>query len=286
MSSEEKPALTRDQAALIIREASTEETVLVGGQAVVFWCERFDIPLPGPALTRDIDFYGGKEAVIAASEKLAAMNPRVYIASLDDATPNSGKIAVDLPGLEDACEIDFLYLVAGLGSMEVLEKAVPMQIDGVTINVIHPLLLLESKISNLKQIPEKRGFAGQSQAKLAVEVAKRFLVNTVGQVEPRQTLNMLKRVIRFSDGDEAKYAWYHFDIDTTAAVPLDALRQAGDPQIQRFLNEGWPVEEQRLNEHRERFRSIADRQKAYEASLNRPKGPGDNEIFESDAPRG
>jgi len=260
----EKKVLTRDQASEIIRRASSDDSVLVGGQAVVFWCEHFGIAQPLPVLTRDIDFYGGKEAIVAAADRLKVFNARVYMASLDDATPNSGKIAFDLPGLE-AGEIDFLYLIKGLGSMEVLEKAVPIVIDGIEINMIHPVLLLESKLTNVATIVRKRDPEGLAQAALAIDVVKHFIGSSIGMVEPRATLNILKRVLRYADTDEAKYCWYHHGIDSLDAVPLDVLQTSPEAVIQRFVSEGLPVERQRIEEHRARYQSIVDRQKAYEA---------------------
>lgn len=258
--------LTRDQASAIIQLASTDDSVLIGGQSVVFWAEHFGIPQPFPVLTRDIDFYGGKEAIVEAASRLQTYNPRVYLAAIDDATPNSGKIAVDVGGGDQPCEIDFVYLVKGLGSMEVLDKAVRLSIDGIEINVLHPLLLVESKLTNAATIPGKRDQAGLAQAGLAIDIARHFIASTIDLNEPRATLNMVKRVLRFANTDEARYCWYHFGLDPLQAVPVTALRASPQPVIQRFVTEGLPVDLQRLDEHRQRYRNIVDRQKAFEAS--------------------
>jgi hypothetical protein len=265
--------LTRDQASEIIKRASSSNSVLVGGQSVLMWCEHFGIEQPIAVLTRDIDFYGGKEAVLEAADSLGAYNPRVYMATLDDVTPNSGKIAIDIPGLATPCEIDFVYLVKGLGSMEVLDKAVEMWIDGVQLNVIHPLLLIESKLTNVATIPHKRGEEGVAQARLSIEIARHYIEMRMAEDEPRTTLNMVKRALRFATTDEARYCWYHHGLDVTRAVPLDKLKASKEPTLQRFVAEGFPVELRRLEEQRARYKQIVDKQKVFEAQKRAAEQP-------------
>ncbi|WP_321960049.1 hypothetical protein [Paraburkholderia sp. J7] len=271
--------LTRDQACAIIQFASSEESVLIGGQAVVFWAEHFGIPQPFPVHTRDIGFYGGKEAIVEAASRLQSYNPRVYMAAIDDTTPNSGRIAVDVRGLDTPCEIDFMYLVKGLSSTEVLDKAIRLSIDGIEIKVLHPLLLVESKLTNVATSPRKRDAASLAEARLSIEVARHFIASTVDLNDPRATLNMVKRELRFANTDEARCCWYHFDLDVVRVVPANELRASPEPTIKRFATEDMPIDLQRLDERRARYRNIVDRQKAFEASRQaapQPSPPVDN----------
>lgn len=271
MSSEDS-FLTRDQASAIIGLASGDGTVLIGGQSLVFWAEHFGIPQPLPVLTRDIDFYGGKEALVEAASRLQSYNPRVYLAAIDDSTLNSGKIVVDVMG-PNTCEIGFVYQVNGLGSTEVLDKAVRLSINGIEFNTLHPLLLVESTLTDVATIPRERDTAGIARAALAIDVARHFIAGTVDVGEPRATLNMVRRVLRFASTDEARYCWYHFGLDLVQAVPVTGLRASPEPTIQRFVTEGLPVELQRLGERRERYRNIVERQKAFEASRRDARQP-------------
>lgn len=62
--------------------------VLVGGQAVVFWVEYFDVSIPKtdrPYLTQDADFYGTHEDAKQLSTLLGA---NIRLASMDDNTAN------------------------------------------------------------------------------------------------------------------------------------------------------------------------------------------------------
>ncbi|EUC14794.1 hypothetical protein [Paraburkholderia hospita] len=268
-----KPALTRDQASAIIQRASSDDTVLVGGQSVVFWAEYFRIALPFPVLTRDIDFYGGRDDIQQAEVRLQAYNPRVFYAEIDAGTINTGKIAIDVPGLPDPCEIDFVHTVAGLGAADVFDKAVRFSLDGVELNVIHPLALAESKLVNVATIARKRNPEGIAQAGLAIEIARHFIASSIGQVEARSTLNMVKRLVRFATfTDASHYGWYHYNLDLTQAIPVAELSAVTDPVTTRFVSEGLPVDLRRVVEHRERYRKIVDQQKAFEASRRQADG--------------
>src|SRR5258708_39001032 len=129
--------------------------------------------------------------------------------------------------------------------------------------MLHAVLLMESKLINVATIVTKRGLEGRTQASLALAVVSRFITDSIGEIEPRATLNMVKRVVRFADTDEAKYCWYHYSIDVLRAVPVDALNASSEPAIQRFMNEGLPIDLRHVDAHRARYKSIVDRQKAF-----------------------
>ena len=55
--------LKPEDAALLIGQTHSENTVLIGGQAVAFWIGYFDIQAQLPALTDDIDCQRGQPCV-------------------------------------------------------------------------------------------------------------------------------------------------------------------------------------------------------------------------------
>src|SRR5688572_20479929 len=72
--------------------------LLVGGQALAFWAARLAVELPSilvPTVTADVDFIGDS----ALAQKLGRrLGWKTWVPSLDDATPNTGKVTQTLVG--------------------------------------------------------------------------------------------------------------------------------------------------------------------------------------------
>ena len=78
----------------IISKIASPDIVLVGGMAVDLWLKYYGIATEIPNLTTDVDFFGGRAAVLEAEITLKNDGQKVtsFIATLDDVTPNSGKL--------------------------------------------------------------------------------------------------------------------------------------------------------------------------------------------------
>ncbi len=135
------------------------DAVLVGGQAVNVWACHYDRNDPSwrelrPYTSRDLDFHGGLAEAQLAMRVLGAegtLNTNL------DPSPNAGVLKV---ALDDGREvlIDVLTGVYGVSAAEVERTAVDWSgsgaLAGLTLRVIHPLLLLESKAAALRGLPQ------------------------------------------------------------------------------------------------------------------------------------
>lgn len=215
-------------------EAAGDDAVLIGGMAVNLWANAYGIDTLIPSLTDDIDFYGDRIAIEDAAKRLRAQGEDVteYLATLDDATPNSGKLSIAsrTPG-DDATGIDFLSRIDGLSTDDIVSRAIPMQVEGTTVNVLHPILLLENKINNLALYPNKRNPAGIEQARLAIEIARRFLEHHAKTEDRRATLLLFERVARAAGREAACFAFKAFQLSTLSALPEDAVLRGVDPSF-------------------------------------------------------
>src|SRR5690242_13691023 len=85
------------------------EGVLVGGQALAFWADHYDVPRPETlkaAVSADVDFIAGS----ALARKLAdVLGWKSWIPTLDDATEQSGKVTHRMPD-RSVKQVDFLSL--------------------------------------------------------------------------------------------------------------------------------------------------------------------------------
>lgn len=210
-------------------EAAGEDAVLIGGMAVNLWANAYGIETNIPVFTDDIAFYGDHIAIEEAANRLRAQGEDVttYLATLDDATPNSGKLSIAprTPG-DEATGIDFLSRIDGLSTDDIVSRAVPMQVGNATINVLHPILLLENKINNLALYPVKRNPAGVEQARLAIAIARCFLERHAKTEDRRATLLLLERVARAAGREAACFAFKAFQLSMLNALPDDeALRE-------------------------------------------------------------
>jgi hypothetical protein len=156
--------LTLDQAIETIAQSSNDNTVLVGGQAVNLWMIYLGIEQESNYLTRDIDLIGSRADAISANARISLPH-KINIATMDDSTINSAVIKVMFVGESESRPIDYLTSLYGVDTEEIKRTAMDIAYNSYTIKVIHPVLLMVSKLSNLN-IESKRSPEGFAQANL------------------------------------------------------------------------------------------------------------------------
>lgn len=242
---------------------ASEDMVLVGGQSVIFWSEMLGIPLPEdiPALTEDVDFIAMQTDIVGAEIAVSAVfDAKLLIATLDDSSPNSGKMIIDYPGIGKV-NVDFLRTITGVGTDEAIKTAFPMTVDGRSIRVLSPILVLQSKVSNLGAHLNKRNREGIAQASLSIEIARRYLVAKceVTQDGKKPPYQQFEQIIRFSRSDAAMYAYKFHGLDPMASLPVEAL-----PQDDPFLIKRLPVAREHIAEQRKKFDALIQRMDAFD----------------------
>ena len=80
--------LKEEDAKVLIKESSSDKTVLVGGQAVAFWASFYSIESRLPALTSDIDYMATAAEAKKANAKITFKHS-LKVATMDDATVNA-----------------------------------------------------------------------------------------------------------------------------------------------------------------------------------------------------
>lgn len=227
--------LKPEDAALLIGQTRSENTVLIGGQAVAFWIRYFKIHAQLPALTVDIDYLGTKAEAKRASARLKFPHT-LRIATFDDNTPNSALLSVNLAGYPEPVLIDYLASIVGVESKAIEKSAVVVEFEGEPLRVLHPLQLLQAKIWNLYRLEQKRTPEGIEQARLAIEIAAAFIEQA--DMQQRELLNAIEAIGRFAQTVPARFASDNYRLDCLKAVPASVLREGVLPEA--FHKKRWP----------------------------------------------
>jgi hypothetical protein len=133
--------------------------------------------------------------------------------------------------------------------------------DGVTVRLLHPLDVLESRLRNLDVLSSKRNAIGVAQARLAVTVARAFIEGYMDAGgDPRTVRQAVKRVEKLAlDTRLSRVAFTH-DIDVLAAIPVARIAYP------RFHEQQWPKLVARLERKREKFVALQARRSTREAA--------------------
>jgi hypothetical protein len=215
------------------------DLVLVGGQAVNFWASVYEHKVPaleqaGPFTSRDIDFCGDERAVRRCAERLGG---HARVATLDDATPNSGTVVfADDGGVRRS--LDVLFAPFGLSASEVHDSAIAVDIlddagaaTGVRFHVMHPVLSMESRVHNVAGLPDTYDTErGRTQLRASIVCALEFMRDVLGggfdfDSPKRTVLKLNERIFRFCmhDRDARELYRRHSALDPARAI-LDDKR--------------------------------------------------------------
>jgi hypothetical protein len=108
-----------------------DDVVLIGGQALSFWAERYrtvpELASAAPFTSKDIDFCGQSADVERCAELLGASH-ELY-------GPRNRSVCTGIVTTTDGVQLDFVHTPRGVRSSEVQRRAIPLE----QIRVMHPI---------------------------------------------------------------------------------------------------------------------------------------------------
>jgi hypothetical protein len=238
------------------------EALLVGGQALATWAVHYRIQPVGElsrAVTMDVDFIGTSDIAVALWRSLG--RPwKLRKGTLDDVGGQVAKVYVTVPG-EGIKQVDFLSGIVGLETEAVRKRAAEIGFsDGVTVRLLHPLDVLESRLRNLDSLPAKRNDIGVAQARLAVSVVRAFIDDYMDDAgDPRRVRQAVKRVEKIALDTRLSLVAFTYEIDVLAAIPVERIAYP------RFHDQQWPRVLARLEHKRQKFVALQARANARNA---------------------
>src|SRR5262249_42281022 len=158
--------------------------VLIGGQALNYWCDRYSESHPeirqhGPFASKDIDFQADRALVPWVSKQVGG---RYTLSRPGDPTFLNGVVMFkDSHGAEQ--RIDFVRQAYGLSATEVVEASAPVTVQGSRlvfgVKIMHPLHCLKSRVHNVVGLPAQyANDHGFRQLKAAIACMRLFIEDT------------------------------------------------------------------------------------------------------------
>jgi hypothetical protein len=255
MPEAEQPPLPREDAFLVFDSVAGTHAVLVGGQAVAFWADRYRAQIPelveDPTVfvSSDVDFLGGKEDARACSIVLGG---QVYLQDAPfDSIPINAAQVVFVDSIGETRKIDFLINLCGTKRAdEIVARAVLAEIEeGRGIQIMDPITCLRTRLANISRLGLGRTDAKSlQQARVAVWAAREWLRDAamLDQKEAKKAIEAL-----------FAYALHHDHAQEAALVhgieAFDAITP--DPRLpERFHSIRFPQMQDLIEKSRARTR--------------------------------
>jgi hypothetical protein len=248
-------ALTEEEVGEILRSCKGR-ALLVGGQALAFWAQHYDVtPLGvlGANVTSDVDFLGDAQVARELAEDLKAKGWRFWRATADDGTTQTTKLSKRIEG-QGIKQIDFLGSMVGLDSERVKRRAVTLHLsDGARLQVLHPLDVLDSRLRNLASLPSKRNSQGIAQAHLAIDITRCYLEQLVREDNTRLLLKAIEYVVRIAQDRSLDPVFHELELNPLVSVPVEQV------PFEEFRMRRWPQVLALFDEQRRAYASRQQR---------------------------
>jgi hypothetical protein len=92
--------------------------------------------------------------------------------------------------------------------------------------------VLESRLKNIAEIPEKRNEQGINQAALAVQVANRYIASRASNGDEAAALKATEKVVSLAKISAGKLA-ADFGVNLINAIPFDGIKNENFQKIRR-----------------------------------------------------
>jgi len=219
--------------------------ILVGGQALAFWVERFGVDAGGEAhISLDVDFLGRRDDVRTLAELISGNAKYPPERSM---TILCGQAVIVQQDAGTFMSIDVIHRIGNMNTEAVARRAVEAELSDVagTFLVMHPLDVLLSRAENYRGIQNKQTPNGRRQVILAIDVAKRYIESMVAGDEKR-VLKAIERVAEIARSPAGAYAREH-DVDIYDAIRPDDLRKIVSNE--NFIEHRLPRLEREISEY-------------------------------------
>lgn len=227
----------------LLREASKRtELVLVGGQAVAFWAQRYADRLTEqcrqrlPLVSKDIDFWGDAEVVraLARSAHARPVFPHPY-----ERTSLAGIVKVKVHDQETVMEV--LTGLLGLDASDPADVAQPEVIAGIRLQILEPVSLLHTKVHGLVSYDQKER-NDRFHMEILFTLAGCFVEELMSKGELEPAMWQTERVFKLSEGKNGRKLLQREQLSVLEAVPHAhwaeaAARADRSAKVHRFWRE-------------------------------------------------
>lgn len=213
---EDAPHLTAAQveAYLARLQPLHDEIVLIGGQALNVWVDRYggvpELSDAAPFTSKDIDFCGGPEQ---ARRCAAILGGTAQLFTIPDRTTCAGIVRCP-----DGTQMDFLRVPLGVSPQEMQRRSVPFE----HARVLHPMDVLRSRAANIARIPRRTAHAFK-QLRASIVVVREFARDVLdSEAATRAVLKLNDEIADLACSDDGLTVWHLHQIDVFNAMLIDA----------------------------------------------------------------
>lgn len=222
---------------LKIRNAAGQPYLLIGGQAVNYWAERYLATEPElkplqPFTSEDIDFKGSAADVQRIARQLEltpGYPPKVQMTAL------AGVIPFTIGGLKSNIEV--IRRIPGVsGSVDAL--AIEAEWGEKIIRVLDPISLLACKLELVASVSQEKR-RDVAHLKILVPCVRAFLDEFLQQVErdeipARHWLGAVNQVLKLTTDNRGRKIATQHQINWQDVLPLTTIVRSQNEKIRRF----------------------------------------------------
>lgn len=221
-----------------IRDTAGRPYILIGGQAVNYWAERYladesTLRKLQPFTSVDIDFRGNRDDVQRIAKQLnlsPIFPPKVAITALAGAVPFS------IGGIKSNIEI--VRRVPGVSAIAIEALAIEAEWSGCQIRVLDPISLLAGKLE-LALTVSQTGRQDVAHLKILLPCVRGFLRELLagvhsGDLPVKGWLGAVNRILKLTRSTHGRKAAKRFALDWREALPLQEIAKSAHPKITEF----------------------------------------------------
>jgi hypothetical protein len=206
------PHLSPDAVGALLKQLAPAraELVLIGGQALNLWAERYagscpELAAAAPFTSKDIDFCGTADNVRECAQLVGGTH---QLFDVSDRTAAAGVVTTPT-----GIELDLVRTPCGVNPTEVVLHAVPLP----SVRVMHPLHVLASRAANVVHIPRSDEHS-LKQLQLAVFVVREFIHEVLRESSAREAHKLNEWAFEIAASEDSVKVWRAYAIDLFAAV--------------------------------------------------------------------
>lgn len=219
----------------LIYSSGSGRIIIVGGQAVNFWADRYAPDEPKllayrPFTSRDLDLLA---SIMNAYRLALAVHGTVEKPKRRVASPVLGNVEVKAGGV--ARSVQFLKSVRGVSNREIEKTAIPFVLGNVEISVADPITMLKAKLHNLVEL-DQRDRNDRNHVEILRICVPLFLERQLTAAEEtdaaaRECLRSMQRVVEMS---LSAVALQLGQFDWKALIPTERLKEMRNRRLTNF----------------------------------------------------
>lgn len=232
--------LSAEEIIEIVIAIGEEEVILVGGQALNVWAE-WTLPRApeelqefAPYTSKDIDYRGNAAAAAEFADRMGGI---CWCPDMDTHTVNAATVTFERNGR--VIVVDFLKTLAGVPDQKLKNGVVevPLSVHGedappILMNVLHPILVLQSRIGNVARLG-RRDPGSLRQLRAALVIAREYVLSQLeaeedGIKDAQKTVTDIHDIIASTEADQV---FEEFNVDPVAILRAVANHPAWHPKF-------------------------------------------------------